>query len=397
MQSAPALAVLSISTALVAAAPPPAPSFRAVTVDGNVSIGYGIAVADVNGDGKPDVLLADKDKICWYQNPGWEKHVIAEKLTPKDHVCLAVRDIDGDGKCELAVGAEWNPSDTENSGAVFYLVPPADRTQKWQPVKLPHDPTVHRMRWVRNGDGKFDLVMVPLHGRGNKAATGEGEGVNVLVYKVPANRGGEWPVERVKTALHKTHNLDPVQWDNDPAEEVILCSKEGVYLLDSAGATSKLTQLAGAEAGGSGEVRLGKLPGGGRFLATVEPMHGNSVVTYTSPDQASPGPLWKRNVIDESVVDGHAVACGDILKAGYDQLVVGWRAMNRPANTKVGIKLYTPLDSKGQQWRETLIDDNTMACEDLVLADLDGDGDLDIAAAGRATKNLKIYFNEGTK
>ena len=41
-----------------------------------------------------------------------------------------------------------------------------------------------------------------------------------------------------------------------------------------------------------------------------------------------------------------------------------------------------------------LIDDNTMACEDLVLADLDGDGKLDIVASGRGTKNVKIYWNE---
>jgi hypothetical protein len=35
-----------------------------------------------------------------------------------------------------------------------------------------------------------------------------------------------------------------------------------------------------------------------------------------------------------------------------------------------------------------------MACEDLQVADLDGDGRLDIVAAGRATHNHKIYFNE---
>jgi hypothetical protein len=34
-----------------------------------------------------------------------------------------------------------------------------------------------------------------------------------------------------------------------------------------------------------------------------------------------------------------------------------------------------------------------MACEDLCLADLDGDGKLDIIASGRATKNVKIYYN----
>ena len=35
-----------------------------------------------------------------------------------------------------------------------------------------------------------------------------------------------------------------------------------------------------------------------------------------------------------------------------------------------------------------------MACEDLCLADLNADGNLDIIASGRATKNVKIYWNE---
>jgi hypothetical protein len=141
--------ILLVSWGAALAAPPPVPSFHAVNVDTNIGIGYGIAAADVNGDSKPDLLLADKDRFVWYENPGWQRHVLTEKLTSKDHVCIAARDIDGDGKCEIAVGAEWNPGDTENSGAVFYLIAPADRTGKWQPVKLPHEPTVHRMRWVK--------------------------------------------------------------------------------------------------------------------------------------------------------------------------------------------------------------------------------------------------------
>jgi hypothetical protein len=67
--------------------------------------------------------------------------------------------------------------------------------------------------------------------------------------------------------------------------------------------------------------------------------------------------------------------------------------MNRPPPTRVGVKMFIPSDSNGRV-APALIDDNTMACEDLQLADLNGDGKLDIVAAGRATHNLKIYFNE---
>src|SRR4051812_18709762 len=124
-----------------------AAQFKEQTIDEKVGIGYGLAIADVNGDGKPDILLVDKQDVAWYENPGWQKHVIAEKLTAIDHVCIAAQDIDGDGKAEVAVGAGWNPGDTVGSGAGFYLVPPADRTQKWKPVELHHEPTVHQMWW----------------------------------------------------------------------------------------------------------------------------------------------------------------------------------------------------------------------------------------------------------
>src|SRR5438093_11446180 len=106
------------STVLVSgAAEPKTPSFKQITIDPKIEIGYGVTVADVDGDKKPDIILADKNQIVWYQNPAWEKHVIAEHLTRLDHVCVAALDIDGDGKAEVAVGAGWNPSDTVNSSA----------------------------------------------------------------------------------------------------------------------------------------------------------------------------------------------------------------------------------------------------------------------------------------
>ena len=44
-----------------------------------------------------------------------------------------------------------------------------------------------------------------------------------------------------------------------------------------------------------------------------------------------------------------------------------------------------------------VIDDNTMACEDLKVADLDGDGRPEVIAAGRASRNVVIYWNETPK
>src|SRR5690606_8443993 len=94
-----------------------------------------------------------------------------------------------------------------------------------------------------------------------------------------------------------------------------------------------------------------------------------------------------RRVLTADLNQGHALAVADLLGRGNNQVVVGWRNPDR--NGKVGIKMFAPTDSG---WDAFWIDDNGMACEDLVIADLDRDGKLDIIAAGRATKNLKVYW-----
>ena len=378
------LALCFLATAALAA-DLPQPKFRAVDVDKAVNIGYGLAIADVDGDKRPDILLADQKTIQWYQNPTWKKHVIAENLTPQDNVCIAAVDIDGDGKCEVAVGAGWNPGDTVNSGAVFYLVAPQDRTQKWESVKLPHEPTVHRMHWIKNPAGKFELIVKPLHGRGNKG--NEGAGGRVLAYSVPADLKGEWKTTVVSDALHASHNFQPINWDKDPEHELILGAKEGLFWFGQSTGAWKRRQLG---TNWVGEVRDGKLPGGGRFIATIEPMHGVVAALYTEPVGGKG--LWNRTALDEALKDGHAVGVADFLGAGSDQVVVGWRGMS-PKGVP-GIKLFAPLDKDGKQWRATMVATDEVAVEDLKVADLNGDGRPDIIAAGRQTKNLKVFFNE---
>ncbi len=377
------------------AAEPPALRIRAQTIDPAIQIGYGLAIADVDGDGKDDILLADAKQIVWYRAPKWEKFVMAENLTPKDNVCIAARDMDGDGKCEVAVGAEWNPADTVNSGAVFLLDPPADRTQRWTPRKLPHEPTTHRMLWVRGTDRSALLAVLPLHGRGNK--NGAGEGVQLLGYPWPWREGSQpVPLWSAQPPLHLTHNFDlvPGGQGRDSAETLLVATKEGVRAIEAFANRSSPQAVTSINAG---EVRRGALPGGGRFIATIEPMHGNELVVYRGPaTQSSSGADWTgaRVVLDDKLLQGHGLATGDLLGIGSDQVVVGWRGAR--AGDKVGLALFVAADATGATWkRHGMIDDNQMACEDLKIADLNGDSWLDIIAAGRATKNVKIYWNQG--
>jgi len=387
------------------------PKFKAETIDAEIEIGYGLAIADVNGDGKTDILLADKSDVIWYENPSWTKHVIASKLTyPKDNVCIAARDVDGDGLCEIAVGAMWNPGETSDeatSGAVFYLVAPEDRTQRWTPVQLPHEPTVHRMHWVRSAANRWDLVVQPLHGRGNNKA-GEGAGAKVMAYTLPKDpsQAANWKTRVVDDSLHKSHNFD-VDFAEQGGESMILAGREG--LLTAGGRGEPYLRVDGAdfeEHPGAGEVRYGPdFTHRGTLLehyAAIEPMHGNELVIYSvereKPIEVEEGSgndpykiIWDRKVIDDSLNQGHALACADLLGLDREQIVAGWRKPN--ADGKVGIKLYT-WNEADDSWSTHVIDDNEMATEDLKVADLNGDGKPDIIAAGRDTTNVKVYWNQ---
>jgi hypothetical protein len=351
--------------------------FETQTIDDSIEIGYGLAIGDVDGDGKDDILLADKKQFVWYRNGDWKRFVMVENLTERDNVCIAARDIDGDGTVEVAVGAQWNPGETndpEKSGSVHYLIPPTDPTEKWESVELPHVPTVHRMRWVRTPIG-YQLVMLPLHGIGNK--DGEGEGVKVMGYLMNDNDPeAEWTVTVIDQSMHLTHNFEVR--DTGGPESLIIGGKEGAKQVTyGRKGWSKVKHI--IDGHGFGEIRANQ-----NFVVGIQPMHGNELVLYNQKGA--------RKVLDDNMAQGHALALGDLLSTGQDQIVVGWRNENEEG--QLGIKIFASKDSNWNAWDEQWIDNNGMACEDLKLADLDQDGRLDIIAAGRSTKNLKIYWNK---
>ena len=362
------------------------PKFEAQVIDDNISIGYGLALGDVDGDRKPDILLADKKQFVWYRNGDWKRFVMIENLTEFDNVCIAARDLDGDGKVEVAVGAQWNPGetgDTTKSGSVHYLVRPQDPTQYWKAVTLHHEPTVHRMRWVKAADGSFYLMVLPLHGRGNK--NGEGEAVKLISYKFQKNPGVDWKITVADQSMHMTHNFDIVKQQSSNKSDIYIGGKEGIRIIPSFNnSTGQSQKIPGVE-NGAGEVRIGNSKDKQRFIATIEPMHGTALVVY------SLGKNNTRTILDEQLKEGHALAAADLLGLGYDQVVAGWRIPN--AENKVGIKLYVPDAVNNTKWDQFWIDDNGMATEDLQVLDMNADGKPDIIASGRATKNLKIYWN----
>jgi hypothetical protein len=100
--------------------------------------------------------------------------------------------------------------------------------------------------------------------------------------------------------------------------------------------------------------------------------------------------MWARTVIESEIAGGHALGWADFDGDGDDELAVGWR------EGKPGVAIYD-VDRSGTLKSKTMVDEGGMATEDLVVADLNADKRPDIVASGRATRNVKIYWNETPK
>lgn len=374
--------------------------WRAQVLPVELTVGYAVHAIDLSKDGRLDIAIVDSKRFIWLEAPEWKLHVMHANAEAKaDNVCFAPYDIDGDGDLDFAVGHDWQPNNTATGGAIGWLRSPADPRQSWDYFPIGEEPTTHRMRWIDwNQDGRKELVVAPLKGKDSKAPGFDNKPMRVLMFAIPKDPTKDaWPLKVLEDKLHVMHNLEAVKWDSEQENALVLASFEGVSLLQPSEANPKRTALGSGHAGtapaiGSSEVRLGRLASGKRYLATIEPWHGDHVVVYVEPDQKSSG-LWPRFILDNQLKWGHAVACANLDQDADLELVIGVRD-NASDSQRSGVRVYDPIDSAKGEWKRTLIEPGQVAVEDMVTGDFDGDGDQDIAAVGRATHNAVIYWQE---
>ncbi|MBN2473109.1 MAG: VCBS repeat-containing protein [Pirellulales bacterium] len=360
--------------------------------------GYQVAVADVNGDGRPDVLAlsTEANRVDWYEAPNWRRHPVAQTARNID---LAVHDMNGDGQVELALAAGFHFDRPDRGGEIYLLRQPAGRDELWLMRRLAVDPVVHRLRWGDfRGDGRKSLVHASIFGPGSDGVRAPTAAHLWAIDVSPGPDGGNASIQRIDEELTVLHGLCVEDLDGDGRDEILTASFEGIFRFDRQGSVDRprwtKTQIApgappaserpGAPRGTS-EVLAGRFADGRMFLAAIEPWHGNQVVVYTCGETAD---TWRRRVLDDTLEAGHALVVADLDGDATDEIVAGWRG------GEGGLRLYDASDDQFSRHRTVAVD-RGIAVEGAVAADLNQNGRVDLVAIGGRTNNLVWYENLG--
>jgi len=389
-----------VAACLFAADKPAGPvEFRQHVIEAKIPQGYALLVVDLNRDGRPDVigLSTRAPELAWYENPGWQRHLLVQGMSAL--VNLAAHDVDGDGIPELVIENEFSMVAAKSQGLVWLLQHDGDPRQPWkQATRVDALTTSHHVAWADiDGDGKKELINAPLIGPKALAPKYE-DRVPLVFYRVPKELKGEWKRELIDDQLSGVlHRVRVVNWDGGKRQQLLTAGFDGIVLHKASGRGEKLRWenkllAKGHEEepprAGASDVRAGRLKQA-RFLAAVEPWHGNEVVVYTADKSGR----WQRKVIFSELKEGHEVCVGDFNGDGREDIVAGDRGRGEIASAHI----FYAQDDAGAQWQHQVLDHLGMSASGCAVADMNGDGRLDVVLIGGATANIKWYENLGPK
>ena len=377
----PRISIFLFALPLLAAAPPA--RFTEHTIATALRGGYQVVVADLNHDGKPDLiaLASGMTELVWYENPGWQRHILASGLAHMIN-CTTI-EMPGDPIPQIVLATEFANQAKNSLGVVSVLRHQGDPREPWTVTEIDRLTTSHRLRTADlDGSGKRVVLNQPLTGA--KAEAPDYRDQTPLVFYRP----GEWKRQLISTEdSGVVHGIFVLDWDGDGRDAILTASFTGIHLLrfGKDGRWSRTEIAKGDPApwpkSGSSDIAVGRL-GKSRFLAAIEPWHGNQVAVYRQQ-----GGRWERQVIDTTLVDGHTIAVADL---NHDEIIAGYRGRGR------SVYLYYADDAAGDHWTRQILDDGGMGAAACAVADLSADGRPDIVCIGSATTNLKWYENLGS-
>ena len=355
----------------------------------------GAVVADFDGDGLNDFILSFRQKppaLVWYRraSSGWDQYVI-EKEYLTIEAGGAVYDIDGDGDLDVVFGGDWQSTNVwwwENPSPNF------DKNTSW------------KQHLIKTG-GKaqhHDQVFGDFLGTGKpQLAFWNQQAATLFLAEIPENphQAPSWPITPILTnakpaGVPYIEGISSFDVDGDGKLDILACDS---WFKHTGGKSFKQVQFA----------KAGGLIFAGYFKNSIYPQivispgdAGGKVYWYECAGKPeNPGDWRAHALLDRDVIHGHSLQLGDVNRDGHLDIVVGemakWREKEPGRDHPEATAWVFYGDGQGNFTRKEIVVGH--GWHEARLADLDGDGDLDLLSKPYTwnAPRVDVWLNNGTR
>ena len=351
---------------------------------------YGIAAADLTGNGVLDIVSADTDVgLYWLENDGqgnFTQHIIHERTNQwlERH---AVVDINGDGRPEIVI------VDNINGSLLYFAFEGDPRERKnWRYHYIIEDGL----------PGAYDVAVADFDGDGDLdvAASSWRKGNRFDWFE---QRNGKWIQHPIEEEIAETRTICAVDIDDDGKIDLLGTARVGNQVIwyqnpgDPINQPWRKTIIDNAvqpchghpvDMDGDGDVDVVMALG-------MSPPHDpcdlqyQQIVWYENDGDPGQGP-WKKHVICDNFSNAFEAIAADLDNDGQMEVVAtSWDEPGRVA-------LFKHRGDPRGTWDMQLLKEGWTRAAQVIIADLDGDGRLDIvAAAERGSNEVRWWRNEG--
>lgn len=303
------------------------PSFESVVIDTSFAGGRWVTAGDIDGDGDTDIVAADlgTNRIVWYENQlhqtGRADFVAREVTNTARRVRdVNVADIDEDGDLDL-----YSASDGDNTVAWYENVDGSGRAWVKHIVSQRVDYVRSTYAADLDGDGRLDLMSASA--RDNR----------VTIFR----------------------QRRPKQF-----------TEETVY----------------SDARGAQFIHAADIDGNGSSDLIVSSEHDHTIAWFANHLRSGGG--FSRHVVSNTAHGVHAAIAADLDGDGDLDIAAAVEYDNR-------IAWYENLGGAIPSWKEHQISPFAQVAHGVFVADLDGDGDLDVLSASREDGKVAWHENLG--